>query len=211
MNKMLISSLAAVTLFASANVFAAEQSRQVESFTSIKTQGALVVKVEIGKKQSITVKGDDKFVSEVVTRVFGDELLVSMKKDKKSMNISDDLTVTITVPELTKFVMEGAGKTEILNISGDRFELNYEGVGYLELRGKVNTFKLHAKGIGMVEAKDLKADYVDAVVEGIGSVNVYAKDKLKASVQGIGSLSYYGNPRSISKNVDGIGSVKAGD
>lgn len=211
-NNMMTKSILAIAIsLTSMTAFAGQQSRQVDSFTSIKTQGGLVVKVEIGQKQSITIRGKDKMIEDVVTRVFGDELVVSLTQEKNNIHISDDFVVTITVPELRKFKMEGAGKTEINNINGDRFELNYEGVGYLELHGHVNTFKLSAKGIGKVEAKDLKADYVDASVEGIGSVTVYAKNKLKASVNGIGSLEYYGNPRSISKSVDGIGSVKAAD
>lgn len=210
MKKILTSSFAMIALLLGANTYAADQSRKVDSFSNIKTQGALVVHVVVGKAQSISVSGDDKFISKVTTRVFGDELIIAYKNEKNSVNISDDMTVTVTVPELNKFTMEGAGKTIIKDISGDRFELNYEGVGYLELDGNVNVFKLRAKGVGMVDAKKLKAEYVDATVEGIGAVDVYAKEKLKASVQGIGSLTYYGNPRSISKSADGLGSIKAG-
>ena len=61
----------------------------------------------------------------------------------------------------------------------------------------------------MLEA-GLIAESVDANVEGIGSVKVYASEKLKANVQGIGSLTYYGNPKNISKTVEGIGGVSAG-
>jgi hypothetical protein len=189
---------------------AGEQSRTVGVFSKIRTQGALIVNVQVGKTQSITVKGDDRFLAKVVTEVIGEELLISYK-EKHSMRMSDDLMVTVTVPELVKFKMEGAGKTTISNINTRRFELNYEGVGALEVSGKVESFKLRAQGIGLVDAKDLHAEYVDASVEGIGSVKVYATDRLKASVQGIGSLNYYGNPRSMSKSVEGLGSVTAGD
>jgi hypothetical protein len=64
--------------------------------------------------------------------------------------------------------------------------------------------------VGFVDAKGLVAENVDATVEGIGSVEVTATEKLKANVQGIGSLNYFGNPKSISKTVDGIGGVSAG-
>lgn len=210
MKKILTSSFAMIALLIGTNTYAADQARKVDSFSNIKTQGALVVHIVVGKTQSISVSGDDKFISKVTTRVFGDELIIAYKNEKNSVNISDDMTVTVTLPELNKFTMEGAGKTTIKDISGDRFELNYEGVGYLELDGNVNVFKLRAKGVGMVDAKKLKADYVDATVEGIGSVDVYAKDKLKASVQGIGSLTYYGHPRSVSKSAEGLGSITAG-
>ena len=188
---------------------AGEQSRTATPFTAIRTQGALIVEVEVGPAHSIRVKGDDKYISQVVTDITGDELLISYK-EKKNIRISDDLKVIVTTPSLTKFKMEGAGMTTVKKISGERFDLNYEGVGMLVMTGKVTNFKVRAQGVGHVEAKELIAENVEANVEGIGSVNVYASEKLKANVQGIGSLNYYGHPKSISKTVDGIGGVSAG-
>jgi hypothetical protein len=193
----------------SASAFAGEQNRTVTPFNAIRTQGALIVEVEVGPAYSIKVKGDDKYLAKVVTDISGDELLISYK-EKNYMRISDELKVTITMPALTKFKMEGAGKTTLNNVAGDRFDLNYEGVGLLKVSGKVNSFRLRSQGVGFVDAKDLRAEVVDATVEGIGSVSVYASEKLKASVNGIGSLNYYGNPKSIHKTVDGIGGVSAG-
>ncbi|MBI3711836.1 MAG: DUF2807 domain-containing protein [Burkholderiales bacterium] len=171
-------------VLASSTLLAAEQTRPVTPFSTIRTQGALSVEVVVGSAHSITVKGDDKYMEKIVTDIAGDELLISYK-DKKSIRLSDDLKVVVTMPNLSKFKMEGAGLTTVNKINGDRFELNYEGVGLLKVSGKVNHFKLRAQGIGFVDAKGLQAESVDAVVEGIGSVEVTATDKLKANVQGI--------------------------
>lgn len=210
MKKMMITTLASAFILCGGVVQAEVQKRNVQDFTSIKTEGAFVVNVQVGKTYSVEVDGTDKQIAQITTRVFGDELIIVRTNHKNSLKSSDDLTVNISVPEIKKFTMEGAGKTAIHNVQGDRFELHYEGVGLIELSGKVGTFKLKAEGIGKVDAKQLIANYVDAVVEGIGSVDVHAKDKLKASVQGIGSLTYFGNPSSVSKKVDGIGSVNKG-
>ncbi len=201
--------LALGLVLASSTLLAAEQIRPVTPFSTIRTQGALSVEVVVGSAHSITVKGDDKYMEKIVTDIAGDELLISYK-DKKSIRISDELKVIVTMPNLSKFKMEGAGLTTVSKISGDRFDLSYEGVGLLKVSGKVNHFKLRAQGIGFVDAKGLQAESVDAVVEGIGSVEVTATDKLKANVQGIGSLTYFGNPKSVSKVADGIGGINAG-
>lgn len=187
-----------------------EKNRNVPAFKSINNKGAFNLVIEVGKTQSIVVKGDDKFVSRVVTEVIGDELQVSYR-DKNSIKISDNAQVTVSIPELSKFKMEGAGATTINNVTGQRFEVDYEGVGMLTANGKVQMLKLKVQGVGMVDTKGLIAEVADVSVEGVGSVKVYASDRLKASVQGIGSLNYYGNPRSVSKSVEGIGSVRAGD
>lgn len=190
--------------------YAEEQTRIVPAFKTINNKGAFNLVVEVGKTQSVIIKGDDKFVARVVTEVVGDELMVSYR-DKNSIKISDTAQVIISIPELNKFKMEGAGATTINNVNGQRFEVDYEGVGLLSANGKVQMLKLKVQGVGMVDTKGLIAEVADVSVEGVGSVKVYASDRLKAIVQGIGSLNYYGNPRSVSKSVEGIGSVRAGD
>jgi len=126
-------------------------------------------------------------------------------------NFEQDAKITIGVPVLNKYKMEGVGKTTINRITGQRFDLNYEGVGEVILNGKVNNFKLRARGVGGIDAKNLQAQLVEANVEGVGAVKVYAADRLNATMNGIGSLTYFGHPRSVNKNVDGIGNVSAGD
>ncbi|MFZ6871054.1 GIN domain-containing protein [Undibacterium sp. Di27W] len=197
-------------LLLSSSAFADEQSRNLPVFKSIKSRSAFTLLVEVGKAQSVQIKGSDKFINNVVTEVIGDELIISYK-ERNSITISDNSQVTIRIPELSKFKMEGAGLTTLTNLSGPHFNLAHEGAGMLIAAGKVKSLTLRAQGVGMVEAKDLIAEQIDARLEGVGSVSVHARDNLTASVQGIGSLTYYGHPRNISKTVEGIGSVRAGD
>jgi len=58
-------------------VFAAEQTRQMPAFSTIRAEGGFGLQVEVGPVQSVKVKGDDKFVSKITTEVFGDELRIS--------------------------------------------------------------------------------------------------------------------------------------
>ncbi|MDP1980875.1 GIN domain-containing protein [Undibacterium sp.] len=197
-------------LLLSSTAFADEQTRNLPTFKSIKTRSAFSLVVEVGKAQSVQIKGSERFINNVTTEVIGDELVISYK-EKNSVKISDNSQVTISIPELSKFKMEGAGKTVLNNLSGTHFALSYEGAGLLVANGKVKTFTLRAEGVGLVETKDLVAEQVDARIEGVGSVSVNARDSLNATVQGIGSLTYYGHPRNVSKSVEGIGSVRAGD
>ncbi|MBY0570077.1 MAG: DUF2807 domain-containing protein [Burkholderiaceae bacterium] len=206
MRHMLILPLLFISCLASAE----DVSRDVPAFNTIRSRSAFNVTVEVGKAQSITIRGNDKFTGKVVTEVFGNELLISYK-EKNSVRIADDAQVIITVPELNSFKMEGAGVTRLKNINANDFSISYEGAGKLVASGKTRSLHLAARGIGLVDTKELIAERADVNIEGVGAVSVYARDRLNASVQGIGSLTYYGNPRSLSKSVEGIGSIKAGD
>lgn len=198
------------SLFLTSFAHADEQNRSLPAFKTIKSKSAFTLLVEVGKAQSVVIKGDEKFISRVSTEVFGDELVVSLK-GSNTINISDTAQVIITLPELSKLRMEGAGKTSINNVSGPRLDISYEGAGMLTANGKVKSLNLKAQGVGLVDTKNLIAEQADVNLEGVGAVKVYASERLVAKVQGVGSLNYYGNPRSISKSVEGIGSVHAGD
>lgn len=198
-------------LLASAPAWAAEQTRDVPNFTSILSQGAYKMTVNVGQKQSVLLSGNDAALARIETKVVDGALVVSMTERKRSSSNDDEVRVSINVGQLSQFQMEGAGKTDINNIAGERFRLNYQGVGMLKANGKVQTLVIQAEGVGSINARDLDAQHVDVSLEGVGSVQVRATESLRAKVDGIGALTYYGKPVRIRKSVDGIGTVSAGE
>ena len=198
-------------LLASACASAAEQTRPLPAFDAVSTQGPINMVVEVGQAQSFVLKGDDKFISSIETRVVGGKLLITFPKNKKNeMNINSDSKILIGMPALRAFHVEGAGSAELRNINGDSIDIGFQGAGRLVASGKVKFMKLNAQGVGDVDTKALLAQRADVRFEGIGAVKVYASERLDASVQGMGSLDYFGNPRVVNKTVEGIGSVRAG-
>ena len=202
--------LVLASLLISQAAFAAESVRTVTNFTTIKAKGAFNMVVEVGKNPSLVVKGSSQFADRISTEVVGDELRI-VSKENKGNSVSSDEQIIITVPALNRIKVEGVGATTVSNLNNKEFEIEYEGVGKLVASGKSTNLRLSAKGVGMVDAKQLVAEQVSATLDGVGSVDVHAKNQLSASVHGIGSLTYYGKPKNISKTADGIGSVRAGD
>lgn len=198
-------------LLSSTFASAAEQVRPLAPFDSVNVQGAVHMVVEVGKTQSLLIKGDDKYLAAVETRVVDRKLFISFPKNKRNgMNMPNDAKILIGMPALRAFHVEGAGYAELKNISGDSIDIGFQGAGKLLASGKVKSLKLNAQGVGDVDTKALQTQRADVVFEGIGAVKVHASERLDAVVQGMGSLNYYGNPRIINKTVEGIGSVKAG-
>ncbi|GGX29478.1 GIN domain-containing protein [Undibacterium squillarum] len=202
--------LVLASLLISQVAFAGESVRTVTNFTTIKAKGAFNMVVEVGKNPSVVVKGSNQFADRISTEVVGDELRI-MNKDHKNNTVNSDDQVIITVPALNRIKVEGVGATTVSNLNNKEFEIEYEGVGKLVASGKSTNLRLSAKGVGMVDAKQLVAEQVSATLDGVGSVDVHAKNQLSASVHGIGSLTYYGKPKTVSKTADGIGSIRAGD
>lgn len=190
---------------------AEDQTRSVAAFHEINIKGPVSIAVEVGKTQSVVISGDAKFQQRVTSEVVDGQLMIGMRDKHESMNISDGQKITITLPKLSKFMVEGAGEAVLSNISGERLELVYKGAGRLQAKGSVKALRINAQGVGEVDTKALLAQQADVTFEGVGAVKVYASERLNAVVRGMGSLNYYGNPRSVTKSVQGIGSVSAGD
>lgn len=199
-----------LSLAYAATVQGAEQARTVPPFSAVSVQGPFNVIVEAGREQSLSLRGSDKFVKEVSTEVVKGELVVRMR-DRNYTNLRGDQHIVVTLPQLHAFSAAGAGEIRLNNIRGERLAVDYRGAGELRIAGEVKAFKIHAEGVGAVDAKDLIANDVDIDFRGVGDARVFAKNRLNAQVQGMGSLVYFGRPKVVSKSVSGIGEVRQGD
>ncbi|MGI4843794.1 MAG: GIN domain-containing protein [Janthinobacterium lividum] len=200
--------LAAVLSLVSVTANADEQVRSVSPFKGIAVHGPVSLVVEAGKSYSLRVQGDPRFIERVTSEVVDGELRLDMKDSTRNSLKSSD-RVVVTLPSLQTFKGEGAGEMRLTNVRGERLDVNYRGAGRLSIDGEVRELRLSAQGVGEVDTKALVAQDANVSFEGIGSVNIYAKDKLNANVRGMGNLTYYGNPRVVNKSVSGIGSVVA--
>jgi len=208
MRTALTLSLAIVAALASVQAQAAEQTRSVAPFSAVSNAGAVNVRIEVGKPQSVTVSGDDDLVRDLLTEVVGNELKIHMRHDTITIGgHHEDLRVTITVPQLSAFSMAGAGESIITHMSGDSLDVRFAGAGSLKADGSVRSLRLNVGGVGSIDTRDLHAETADVNVGGIGSVEVWASTRLDASVGGVGSLTYYGDPKTVNTNGGGLGSI----
>jgi hypothetical protein len=208
---MRLTSLAlAAILSVAATAHADEQVRNAPAFTSISVHGPISIIVDAGKTQSLTLRGDARFLQDVTSEVVDGELRLRTR-EKKNFSWKGDPRVVISMPALRALDVEGAGEIKLNGIRGERLDVNYRGAGSMGINGEVKTFKMKAEGVGEVDAKALLANDVEISFRGVGDVKVYAKNRLDAVVQGMGDLTYYGRPRTVNKSASGIGSVRAGD
>lgn len=185
-----------------------EQTRPVTAFNAIDIRGPISIEVESGKEHSLVLRGDQKFLSDVITEVVNGELKISMK-DKNIKKTEGDPRVIVTMPQLLKLIADGAGEKILTRLHGPRVDISYQGAGRLLADGKIDWLRLKAQGVGEVDTRSLLAKNVDVNFDGIGSVKVYSSGELNAVVRGMGELVYYGKPKIVHKSVAGIGSVSA--
>ena len=204
-------SLATAAALFALQAHAADQARSVAPFTAVSNSGPVNVHIEVGKAQSVVASGNDDFLADLQTEVVGNELRIHMRHDATiTGRHSDDMKITITVPQLTAFTMSGAGQTTIAHMGGDSLDVRFGGAGSLKADGSVRNLTLNIGGVGSIDTRELHAEAATVNVGGVGSVKVWASQSLEASVGGVGSLTYYGDPKTVNTHGGGLGSISKG-
>lgn len=187
------------------------ETRQVGEFQRIHVEGAGTLDVEVRSGQPshlLEVTADDNLLGLITTEVTDGVLEVS---PAISMSPSSGLRLKVAVPVLAGIHLEGANHLNLNIESSAGFDLRLEGAGRVRAAGKVGSLKLHSEGAGNIDAAELLAGAVDVHIEGAGKARVHATESLKAWIEGAGVITYSGEPKTVERNIEGIGRIKKAD
>lgn len=187
---------------------AGTERRALQGFHRVQQDGFMDVEIAVGDGYEVEVSGDDNLIPKVVTRVDGETLVVTTERG--SYRSKTPLKVRITMPKLDGLRLNGAGNVRATGIESDEFLAEIRGAGSLNLSGIAGGFRVVLAGAGSVEADRFRADRATVELSGTGEARVYARESLDAKVNGVGSVRYFGNPRAVTRQVNGVGSIQPG-
>jgi Putative auto-transporter adhesin, head GIN domain len=179
--------------------------RTVGAFSGIELQGAADLRVVVGGRTAVRVRGDDNIVKIVDTAVRNGTLVIS--EHNRSFTTQVPLTVTVATPTLDTATLAGAGTMQIDRIRSAQFTATFGGVGQLDLSGSTRTLVLTLSGAGSADAAKLEAQSVTVVVAGTGTARVRATRTLDATVSGTGTIVYGGGAPIVRTHISGTGSI----
>ena len=182
------------------------EKRELSSFKAIDSEGAIDFEVTCQKPVSISIEGDDNILPLIQTDVRDGVLYL---RTEKGYNSRASIAVRITVPNLDSIKAAGAGKFQISDLKNDKFTVQTTGATALTASGETKSVEIHNAGAGKIDTGSLHAQKAKVDISGAASVDVYASEQLDASVSGVGRVSYSGNPKTVNKNVSGMGIVSA--
>lgn len=174
-------------------------------FERIVLECGLDIDVQVGGKRSAAVTLDDNLLDEFVAEVKDRTLRIDWRHNCRP---SRECRLDLTVPSLAEVVIDGAGDVDVGGIAGERFAVEINGAGDMELDGEVDRFELEINGAGDVDADRLLAREVSVRVSGAGDAEVHATERLEAEVSGVGDVTYAGSPEEREVRVHGVGSVR---
>lgn len=180
------------------------EKRTVPPFAAVRISGAYDVEIVVQKDQSLEIEGDENLLPLITTEVRDGLLDVS---NSKSLSSKNKLRLRISVPNLDAVSSSGASDFVISNVKSEQFDIDFSGLGTLQVSGETKTLELKLSGAGAVDAKNLHAEKVIVVSSGAANADVYASGELSADVSGAGNVNYYGDPKSVKEDTSGAGSV----
>jgi hypothetical protein len=182
------------------------QARPTRAFVAVELRGAAEVTVRVGSASSVSVTADDNLQPLLRTEVRHGGLLVL--DSSRSYQTRQTPRITITVPRLTAFAVEGSGDAKISGINGGSLALAVSGSGDIQAQGRTRDLAIAVSGAGDIDAGELASNSAAVVISGSGDAVVRTSGALTGVVRGSGDVRYIGKPRTVTVQVGGSGSVE---
>ena len=173
-----------VTIIGTGNVVS--DTVTLAAFHTVKNLASYDVKITQGSPQQVILKAQRNILDVLKYQVVNEELLLAVQNN---INIQTSLGVKaeITIPEITRIGIVGAGDFEL---SGGNEDILY----------------IDITGAGNVMAYDLDVDSCYIITTGVGNCFVKVNNLLNVTITGVGTVYYQSNP-SINSTITGVGSV----
>ena len=185
------------------------ETREINGVDSVRLEGVGELVITMGNEESLVIEGDDNIVDKITSKVSGGTLVISQERKTFSFKPKSDLIFHVTLTQLDKVTLDGAGNVVLNDLSSD-IELELNGAGGAKANGAVDSQKVAINGVGSYEASQLISKQAKLTIDGAGSAQIHATQSLDVTIDGAGSVTYSGEP-ALTKEINGAGSVKAAD
>lgn len=197
----------------------------VSTFDGLGLGVSATVYIKKGSQQKVTIKAQQNIIDNISTKVSKGSWKVKFKKKTKNY---DDITIYVTMAELSDLSIGGSGSIIVedkfstsgnidLSIGGSgeiqlaaaaqQISCSIGGSGEIDLKGSANKLSISIAGSGEINAFGMQAQYCEVSSAGSGDVEVSVSDELSVSMAGGGDVRYKGNPK-VDKSIVGGGGIE---
>jgi len=207
------------------------EDRDVDGVDEVSMSGIGRLEVEQGARESLEVEGPESVLADLDTRMDGSVLRIDYDPSFWSLDWlrpDQDLIIRLTVQDLRRIELSGAGSVSISDLEADDLEIDVSGAGSVDVdglsadslecslsgaesfdvTGEVEEQTVRLSGAGSYEAGDLQSERAEIEVSGAGNATVWVEDDLDLTLSGAGNIDYYGDPR-VQQDVSGAGRVRS--
>lgn len=178
--------------------------RPAGAFTRVIADDAMDVEIRIGAQSSIEIEGDDNLVDRIRTDATRGTLHLRVRGGYR---VRRPMIARITMPRLDRLDLEASGDGRISGLGGGSLALASFGSGSFTAEGRVDSLELRIQGSGDADLENLRAREARILINGSGDASAHVTDTIVATVNGTGEIVYRGEPRNVTEDVNGTGSI----
>ena len=184
------------------------EKRSVGAFDSVDIKGSFHFVLVSGDNCAIEITCDRNLLPNISTEVKNQKLSVFAKK---SFCTTKGIKILITAPDFRSIDASGSNDIFVKGIDNEGISISLDGAGSMNLSGNTREFEAHLAGSNHLCAKNLRSGKTSLSIAGSSDAIVYASEVLDISIGGVGDIKYYGNPKTVLKNIAGIGTIEPGE
>ncbi len=172
-------------------VIVGEQNYILTEYVHISDSSSTYMKVRAGEEYSLNIKADERDLETFKIYVKGHTLVIEKKQTKYDSWHGDRPEISITLPKLKKFTLNGSSDVEIEGIHGDFFKAVVNGSGVINFDGASKELTAIINGTGSLHGKPYKSLESAIIISGNGSAGLSGNCKL-LEIEIKGSGEFYG-------------------
>jgi hypothetical protein len=180
-------------------------NRSIADFSAVEISGAYEIQWSSGKP-ALTISTDQNLLPLVTTTVTGDSLHIDWKENLRP---TKGIKITISSASLTDVQLNGAVSMRASNLSGHDLKLESNGASSIVVGGSITNLEVNISGTTKLDATSLHTQTAKVSLNGASDADVTVTETLNASISGVGLLTYGGNPKSVVKDVSGVGRIQS--
>ncbi len=164
-----------------------EERKLGPDVTQIELSGPIDLTLRHGAVASMSVRGEQRLLGNVVTSTDGGVLHIATKG--MMLHHRQPLKVTLVLPAIAKLTVHGSGDSTVNGFSGERMELGLHGSGSVKFNGRYKEVAASLHGSGDLELNGGTSDKVDVTLAGSGQLTVVGTVRqFKSTQTGSGDL-----------------------
>ena len=180
-------------------------NRPIAEFSALEAAGAYQIQWSSGKP-ALTISTDQNLLPLITTSITGNSLHIDCKENLRP---TKGITIIVSSASLTDVQLNGAVSVTASNLSGEDLKLESNGASSIVVDGSVTNLEADLSGATRLNGKSLHAQTARVSLNGAAYADVTVTETLNASISGAGVLTYGGDPKSVEKNVGGVGRIQA--
>ena len=180
------------------------EDRPVVEFSKIEITGGFQVEWTSGKP-ALNLTTDENLLALIQTTVSDGTLQIM---PTNSVSPTKGMKIILSSASLAEVHLTGGNSFKAGSLAGENFKVISEGASAIDVAGAVTNLEATLTGASSLRAKTLVSANTSLSLVGASSAEVNATEKLKISMQGMGSVIYSGNPKTVEKDVSGLGTIR---